>query len=64
MAEFEERLTLLTQLRDAWANGKTAIMESVVVNDRGLMCMQRSVVLLDVFQLLVSVALALPTFSR
>lgn len=50
MAEFEERLTLLKQLRDAWANGQKAIVESAVVNERGLMCMQHSVQLPDVFQ--------------
>ena len=50
MAEFKERLTLLKQLRDEWANGQKAMVESVTVNDRGLMCMQHSVDLPDVLQ--------------
>lgn len=50
MAEFEERLTLLKQLQDPWANGQKATVESAVVNERALMCMQRSVQLPDVFQ--------------
>ena len=50
MAEFEEHLTLLKQLRDTWANGQKATVESVVVDDRGLMCMQHSVDLPDVLQ--------------
>ena len=50
MAEFEERLSLLKQLRDTWANGQKATVESAAVNERGLMCMQRSVQLPDVFQ--------------
>ena len=40
MAEFEERLDVLKQLRDAWANGKKATMLVVEVDDRGLVCMQ------------------------
>ena len=40
MAEFEERLDVLKQLRDAWANGKKATMLVVEVDDRGLVCIQ------------------------
>ena len=43
MAEFEERLSVLKQLRDKWANGQKATVETVVMNDGGLMCMQCSV---------------------
>lgn len=62
MAEFEERLTLLKQLRDAWTNGQKATVESAVVNERGLKRMQHSVELPDIFQLVAGFFFACMTY--
>lgn len=38
MSEFEERLSLLKEIRDLWANGKKVTMKAVSVDDTGLIC--------------------------
>ena len=36
MSEFTERLSLLTQVRDAWAEGKSVTVQEVVTANTGL----------------------------
>lgn len=38
MSEFEERLSLLKEIRNLWANGKKVTMKDVSVDDTGLIC--------------------------
>lgn len=38
MSEFKERLNLLKEIRDLWANGKKVTMKAVSMDDTGLIC--------------------------
>ena len=42
MAEFEERLSLLKQLRDTWANGRKARIQAVLNDNEGSLYLQLS----------------------